>query len=113
MSETEQYDWHDCKPYLKHMIVRVGDWYRVLTPDSGEMYNVRFETIESAQKAVEGYFLVDLMFELLIVARDQNVISEQQREDITKFVGSKTYPVPIQLYKFAKTCTTNQSSEVH
>lgn len=91
MAEHDLYSWEDSVPYLGYIIVRRGNKYSILNrcPHCSE-FNQQFETVKEAIAEVNRQHLEDLLFNLLILARDQALITEQQREDVFGLINEAT-----------------------
>jgi len=88
MADHGYHDWKNCFPYLRYLIVPVCGKYRILSPYDGQMFTIEVDSLEDAKTAVEGYYLSDLMMNLLDAARDRQLITQEQLEQLTFMVNS-------------------------
>lgn len=90
MPTYELYDWNDSCAYLTYMIVRTGNKYAILDNDLNWGFNPqRFKTMDEAKRAVDRFYLFDQVFDVLLRAADDGLITQQQREKLTDMVDNE------------------------
>jgi len=90
MSNHEFFDWEDSHPYLTYIIVRANDKYAILDNDAtAGFFTDRYATPDEAKKAVERLYLFDLMFDFLLRATKDEIISDAQRQYLVEMLDDE------------------------
>lgn len=112
MSAIELYDWRDCTAYLNHMIVRVNDHYTIIGIDPGSKITVEFETIDRAKRAVECFYLSDLVYSVLVSAVSNGHIDQNQCEELIMLMDDQFDLKLSTQEKLVQKCSTFPASDV-